>query len=164
MSEAFLGELRIVAFNFPPKGWAFCNGQIMAIQQNAALFSLLGTTYGGNGVQNFQLPNLQGRAPMHVGDQSPQGQQAGEANHTLIVAELAPHTHAIAGTSDAPSQTPVGSWPSSSGHLPYAPTPNTTLHPSAINPGGGGQSHNNLPPYLVVNFCIALVGIFPSRN
>jgi microcystin-dependent protein len=155
----------MVAFNFPPKGWSFCNGQLLSIQQNAALFSLLGTIYGGNGQQNFALPNLQGRVPVYVGNGIVQGQAAGEVNHTLTVLEMPAHTHVPAGASTANLAVPTGSLPGkgTSANF-YAPSQNTGMNPATVSSVGGSQPHQNMPPYLVINFCIALVGIFPSRN
>lgn len=173
MSEPFLGEIRIVGFNFPPKGWAFCNGQILAIAQNQALFAVLGTTYGGNGQTTFGLPNLQGRAPIHWGTQQggpsyDLGQSAGETAHTLISAEMPAHNHMLQGAS-APqnnNRSPSGNYLGSSSALNwFAPPPaTTTLNPGTVAPAGGGQPHDNMQPYLVLNFIIALQGIFPSRN
>ncbi len=165
MSTPFLGEIKIVSFNFPPKGWAFCNGQLLPINQNQALFSLLGTTYGGDGQTNFALPNLQGRVPFHIGNGFTQGQRGGEETHTLIQSELPAHTHFPVGSSNtANAVSPANNvWASlSSGG--YSSTPNTTLNPASITNTGGSQPHNNMSPYLVLNFCIALQGIFPSRN
>jgi microcystin-dependent protein len=168
MSDPFLGEVRMVGFNFPPKGWALCNGQLMSIAQNQALFSVLGTTYGGNGQTTFALPNLQGRAPVHVGKGVVLGEAAGETAHTLITNEMASHTHSLLGavapqdnnravTGNLLGSSSAASW--------YAPGPTTlTLNPATVGNSGGSQPHNNMQPYLVLNFCIALVGIFPSRN
>ena len=166
MSAPFLSELKIIAFNFPPKGWAFCNGQLMQISQNQALFSLLGTTYGGDGRQTYGLPNLQGRVPMHMGNRHTLGERGGEENHTLTASEMPSHTHSanvVASTGDTPIA--AGHFPANSGSVTvYAPPPATTaLHPSTIS-GVGGQPHENREPFLTLNFCIALQGIFPSRN
>jgi microcystin-dependent protein len=165
MSTPFLGEIKIVSFNYAPKGWALCNGQLLPINQNAALFSLLGTFYGGNGTTTFALPNLQARMPVHVGNGYTQGQLGGEVNHTLIVTEIPAHTHAVQGvTSNASSASATGnSWAVTTQNA-YAASPNTTLAPAAAASAGGSQPHNNMPPYLVLNFVIALQGIFPSRN
>jgi|SRR5271170_2877003 len=165
MATPYLGEIRIVSFNFAPKGWAFCNGQTLSIAQSQALFSLLGTTYGGNGIQTFQLPNLQGSMPIHAGNGFVQGQVGGEVNHTLITQEIPSHTHTAQGVSTTAS-TPEASgntWAASIQN-PYGATPNTTLGPKALSTVGGSQPHPNMPPYLVMNFIIALQGIFPSRN
>jgi microcystin-dependent protein len=164
MGTPFLGEIRIFSFNFAPKGWAMCNGQSMAINQNQALFSILGTTYGGDGINTFALPNLQGRMPVHVGNGILLGQSGGEANHTLTIPELPAHTHVAAGSSTpANLGVPTGNlW--ATGNAAYNPTANTTMNPAGILPAGGSQPHPNMSPYLVVNICIALQGIFPSRN
>jgi microcystin-dependent protein len=177
MSTPFLGEIKIISFNFPPKGWTFCNGQLMSIQQNAALFSILGTTFGGNGVQTFALPNLQGRIPMGVGNATTLGQQAGESAHTLTLAETPTHVHLMnantgAAILNAPATDSVLGQSSGALHngtvlqiLMYASNgPVTTLNPGTIGNAGGSQPHDNMSPYLVVNYIIALQGIFPSRN
>ena len=168
MSTPFLAEVKIISFNYPPKGWAFCNGQILPINQNQALFALLGTTYGGDGVRTFALPNLQGNVPLHRSSQFLQGEKGGETNHTLAQTEIPPHTHTLSVVSSQ------GNKPLPGGNLPataptglgnvYGPATNlTAMSPAAIS-SIGGQPHNNLQPYLVVNFIIALTGIFPSRN
>jgi microcystin-dependent protein len=165
MSTPYLGEIRIVSFNFAPKGWALCNGQTLSIQQNAALFSLLGTTYGGNGIQTFALPNLQASMPMHVSSSFAQGQAGGEVNHTLVLNELPSHTHAAQGVAaTASSASATGNTWAAAIKNPYGAASNTTLAPAAVTSTGGSQPHNNMPPYLVLNFVIALTGIFPSRN
>ncbi len=166
MSDPYLSEIRIVAFNFPPKGWAFCNGQFLPINQNQALFSLLGTTYGGNGVTTFQLPDLRDRMPEHWGNGRNLGERAGEVNHTLTIAEMPVHTHAQS-VVDKPgtSATPAGNFLAAHrGGYTEAAAANTAFSPAAVANVGGSQPHNNMPPYLTLNFCIALVGIFPSRN
>jgi microcystin-dependent protein len=165
MSEPFLGEIRIVSFTYPPKGWAFCNGQILPIAQNSALFSLLGTTYGGNGVNTFALPNLQGRVPIHTGNSFSLGQAQGEQTHTLTVGELPAHSHQAAGSQAAADQvSPSGALWAATPANAYSTSPTTSMRSSAVGSSGGGQPHENMPPYLTLNFCIALVGIFPSRN
>jgi microcystin-dependent protein len=165
MGTPYIGEVKIMAFNFAPKGWALCNGQPMSIQQNQALFSLLGTTYGGNGTTTFNLPNLQGRVPFHMGNSFTWGQVGGETAHTLIISEMPAHTHNAAGNpSTANASNPVGNFWGNSGKNLYNRTPNTNMAPQAISNLGGSQPHDNMSPYLVLNFCIALVGIFPSRN
>ncbi|MGB8648897.1 MAG: tail fiber protein [Anaerolineae bacterium] len=165
MSTPYLSEIKIVSFTFAPKGWALCNGQLLPINQNQALFSLLGTTYGGDGRVNFALPNLQGRVPMHLGNGHTQGEIGGETAHTVNISELPQHTHTPVGSSNnasAPAPTSnVWATLSSGG---YSPTANTTLNPASITNTGGSQPHDNMSPYLVLNFCIALQGIFPSRN
>jgi microcystin-dependent protein len=164
MAEPFLAEIRIFSFNFPPKGWALCNGQLLPINQNQALFSLLGTTYGGDGRVNFALPNLQGRMPVHVGNGIILGQLAGETAHTLTPSEMPAHTHTAVGSSTpANLGAPTGNlW--ATGNAAYNPTPNTTMNPACVQSVGGSQAHENMSPYLVLNFCIALQGIFPSQN
>jgi microcystin-dependent protein len=171
MTTPYLSEIRIFAFNFPPRGWATCSGQILPIQQNAALFSLLGTTYGGNGVTTFALPNLQSRVPMHFG-QGPGlsnrtlGEASGEENHTLTINEMPAHVHTLQGTTTgATTGTPAASvalaTPSASKPYRSGATPTAWLS-SGI--AGSGLPHANIQPYLTVNFAIALQGIFPSRN
>ena len=165
MSEQFLGEIRIVAFNFPPKGWAFCNGQTLAINQNQALFSLLGTMYGGNGITTFQLPDFQGRVPLHVGQGLLQGQKGGEEAHTLTTSEVPAHTHPVIASSNPGSQpSPAGAFSTDSGRNVYAASANSVMAPQAVTPAGQSQPHENRSPFLVLNFCIALNGIFPSQN
>ncbi len=165
MSEPFLGEIRIFSFGFAPKGWALCNGQLLPINQNQGLFSLLGTTYGGDGRVNFALPNLQGRVPFHMGSGLTQGQSSGEAAHTLNISELPAHTHVPVGNSNnANAASPAGNlWASLVGGG-YLSTANTAMNPASILPTGGSQPHDNMSPYLTLNFCIALQGIFPSQN
>jgi len=165
MSEPFLGELKIVSWNFPPKGWAFCNGQLLPINQNQALFSILGTTYGGDGRTTFALPNLQGRTPVHVGNGLSLGELGGENSHTLVTTEMPAHNHvpsASASTSNASS--PLSNFWGNAGLASYAPAPNTTMSAPALSNTGGGQPHENMSPYLVLNIVIALQGIFPSQS
>jgi len=172
VAEAYVGEIRIMAFNFAPRGWAQCNGQILAINQNQALFSILGTTYGGNGVTTFALPNLQGRTPMHWGSGAglppvALGQAGGQESHTLTGQETAAHTHvlsaAAAPAANAPG--PGGNLLGTSTQNQYVGgTPTTTLAPETVSNVGGGQPHPNLQPYLVLNVCICIAGIFPSRS
>jgi len=168
MSEPFLAEIKIVGFNFAPRGWAFCDGQILPINQNQSLYSLLGTTYGGDGRTTFALPEMRGRTPVHVGSANGPtytlGQKTGEENHTLSTAELPSHDHASAISSD-PGDTPI-------------PVDNTlafinnglndgnnpVVMNQAVGLNGGGQAHNNMQPYLAMNFCIAIQGLFPPRN
>jgi len=142
-----------------------CNGQLMAINQNQALFSILGTTYGGNGVQTFALPNLQGRLPVHVGNGIVLGESAGEAAHTLLQSEMPQHTHVPVASSSAASQgVATNNFWGNGNQAAYAATPDATMNPAAIANAGGSQPHENMSPYLTLNFVIALQGIFPSRN
>ena len=170
MSEPFLGEIRIFAGNFAPRGWAFCNGQILAISTNTALFSLLGTTYGGNGQNTFALPNLQSRIPVHAG-QAPGlslydlGEAGGEEGVTLTAAQMPAHAHPLNASTKAPSsRSPVGNLPGAATHSVYSNQSTVAMSPQAISPTGGSQPHENRQPFLAVNFIIALTGIFPSRN
>lgn len=164
MSTPFLAEIKIFSFNFAPRGWALCNGQLLPINQNQALFSLLGTTYGGNGITTFALPNLQGATPIHTGPGFVLGQAGGETAHTLTIPEMAAHSHAAAGSSN-PGNTaePANAFWAVAASGAYSAAPNTAMAPGAISTTGGSQPHNNLSPYLTLNFCIALQGIFPSR-
>ena len=166
MAEPFLAEIKIISFNFAPKGWAFCNGQLLPINQNQALFSLLGTTYGGDGRVTFALPNLQGRVPMHQGNGLTFGQAGGETTHTLLAGELPAHTHVVNGSRNtATVVSPTGNYLATSpGNVYAAPPGNTSLMPAAVSSVGGSQPHDNMSPYLVLNFCIALQGIFPTQN
>jgi microcystin-dependent protein len=166
MATPFLSEIRIVSFNFPPKGWAFCNGQTMSIQQNAALFSLLGTVYGGNGQTTFALPNLQGRIPVHIGSNFQLGQPGGEQAHTLTTQEIPAHTHQAAGTNAAPTSPSASNnlWCQNATNSYSDQAPNTNMAAAAIGFSGGNQPHDNMSPYLTLNFVIALTGIYPSRN
>jgi microcystin-dependent protein len=166
MSEPFLSEIKIVSFNFPPKGWALCNGQLLPINQNQALFALLGTTYGGNGQTNFALPNLRGRVPIHFGAAHSLGEAAGSTSVTVNIQQLSTHTHPFMGSGT------LGDTPSSANTV-LAQTPTiiygpvqalTTLNPINVSSVGGSQPHNNMMPYLTLNFIIALQGIFPSQN
>ena len=165
MSEPFLSEIKIVSFIFPPKGWALCNGQILPINQNQALFSLLGTRYGGDGVTTFALPNLQGRIPPHFGNGLSLGERGGEENHTLSINELPAHVHPVSASDADPNQgLPTGNmWANGSGAYSGA-SPDSSMAPSSINSVGGSQPHANMQPYLVLNFIIALQGIFPSQT
>jgi microcystin-dependent protein len=164
MAEPFLSEIRIFSFNFAPKGWAFCNGQLLPINQNQALFSLLGTTFGGNGQTNFALPNFQGRTPIHVGSGHTLGERAGSSAVTITRQQMPTHTHLMqASGNNGTSASPAGNV------LAAAPIYHQPSDPVALDPGsttgiGGSQAHNNMMPYLVLNFCIALQGIFPSPN
>jgi microcystin-dependent protein len=166
MAEPFLAELRIVSFNFAPRGWALCNGQLLPINQNQALFSLLGTTFGGDGRVNFALPDLRGRVPIHVGDGHTLGERGGEQAHTLTVAELPQHAHTIP-VSPLPAQLgdPAGAvFAASLGEARFASAAGATMAPDMVSTVGGSQAHLNMQPFLTVNVVIALQGIFPSPN
>ena len=165
MGEPFLGELRLMSFDFPPRGWAFADGSTMSIAQNQALFSLFGTMYGGNGQTTFQLPDLRGRTPIHRSNAWTQGQVGGEEFHTVTVNELPNHTHPLVVSSSA------GDTPVATGHLlanldnAYrAPGDLTSLNGASITARGGSQPHENRPPSLTLNWCVALSGIFPSQS
>jgi microcystin-dependent protein len=177
MSDQFVGEIRIFGFNFAPTGWALCDGQLLPISQNTALFSLLGTYYGGNGTSNFALPNLQGSAPLQQGQGpglSPYdlGQVGGEPTVTLLTNQIPAHTHTPgclngAGTSNSPAGHILASaMVGRQGESRYTAGPGTSpnMSPQALQLTGGNLPHNNMPPYLTVNFCIALQGIYPSRS
>jgi microcystin-dependent protein len=165
MSSPYLGEIRVVSFNFPPKGWALCNGQLLPINQNQALFSLLGTTYGGDGRVNFALPNLQGRVPIHAGNGITLGEIGGELYHTLSLSELPTHTHLAFGSSNNPSAaSPSGNLWATHTSGGYSGNANASMNAASINSTGGSQPHDNMSPYLVLNFIIALLGVFPSRT
>jgi microcystin-dependent protein len=165
MSEPFLSEIKIVSFGFAPKGWALCNGQLLPINQNQALFSLLGTTYGGDGRVNFGLPNLQGQAPMHMGDGHVLGERGGEAAHTLSISELPKHTHGVSASSaNANQPIPTNALLAAANNLYTAANNLISLSPSSIGLVVGSQAHLNMQPFLTLNFCIALQGIFPTQN
>jgi microcystin-dependent protein len=166
VSEPFLGEIKMISWGFAPKGWAFCNGQFLPINQNQALFSLLGTTYGGDGRVTFALPDLRGRAPYHVGQGMVEGERAGEEAHTLTLSELPPHNHIPNGSNVSGTLlTPANNTWGVTTQNPYASTnPDSAMDPATIGNTGGSQAHNNMQPYLVINFIIALIGIFPSRS
>lgn len=166
MAEPFLSEIRLFSFNFPPKGWAFCNGQLLPINQNQALFSLLGTTYGGNGQTNFALPDLRGRCAMHEGAGFTLGQAGGQTAHTLTISELPQHLHfAQAATSNGDSPVPAGNYMGAFNNAYRTPGgTSVAVDPSTIGNVGGSQPHLNMCPYIAINFCIALQGIFPSQN
>jgi microcystin-dependent protein len=170
VAEPFLSEIRIVSFDFAPKGWAMCNGQTLPINQNQALFSLLGTTYGGNGETTFQLPNLQGRVALHQGSDpagNPYnlGQEGGQTEETLTVEQLAAHSHPVTGVSNTANEgTPVENTWADSVDQPYGTTPNVAMNAGSVSNAGGGSSHSNVQPYLTLNFIIALQGIYPTQN
>jgi len=165
MAEPFLSEIRLFSFGFPPKGWALCNGQLLPINQNQALFSLLGTTYGGDGRVNFALPNLQGYTPIHMGAGHTLGERGGEQAHTLSISEVPTHTHQLNGTSTAAStNSATGSYLGVVNNG-YSPAQNlVALGSAALANVGGSQAHLNMQPFLVLNFCIALQGLFPSQT
>jgi microcystin-dependent protein len=164
MSEPYIAEIKIVSFNFAPKGYALCNGQLLPINQNQALFSLLGTTYGGNGQTTFALPNLQGRVPIHFGSHT-LGEASGQENVTLNISQLPAHNHLVSASNANPDQgSPAGNmWAGNTGAYSSA-SPDSSMNPASISSAGGSQPHTNMQPYLVMNFVIALQGIFPSRN
>ena len=164
MATPYLGEIRIFSFSFAPKGWAQCNGQLMPINQNQALFSILGTTYGGDGITTFALPNLEGRSPVHVGNGINLGQIGGETSHTLNIPEMPAHRHVpLASSAAANLGVPTGNlW--ATGNASYNPVSNTAMNPACITSVGGSQPHQNMSPFLTLNICIALQGIFPSQN
>ena len=165
MTDPFIGEIQIFPFGVIPSGWAQCNGQLLAISQNQALFALLGPTYGGDGMTTFALPDLRGRVPLGVGAGYPLGKKAGEELHTLSVSELPAHTHPANASSNPPSSpNPAGATWASMGANSYAASPNASMDSNAIAPAGGGQPHENRSPYLTLNFCIALTGTFPSHT
>jgi len=168
MAEPFLSEIRIFSFGFPPKGWALCNGQLLPINQNQALFSLLGTTFGGDGRVNFALPNLQGQVPIHVGQGFTLGNKGGEQAHTLSLAELTTHVHSLNGTTAAASQIIPGAAllgaTAATDPIYGNASSLVTMDPSSITNVGGSQAHLNMQPFLTLTFCIALQGIFPSPN
>src|SRR4051812_13926176 len=167
MSEPFMSEIKITSFSFPPAGWATCNGQLLPINQNQALFSLLGTTYGGDGRVNFALPDLRGRIPIHRGGGFTQGQVGGEEAHTVNINELPQHFHfAAASNTDGDGPAPGNAAVLATSPTKYwnQPTNLTTLIPGTIGNTGGSQPHQNMQPYLTLLYCIALQGIFPSQN
>ncbi len=166
MGTPYLSEIRIVSFGFAPKGWALCNGQLLPINQDQALFSLMGTTYGGNGQTNFALPNLQGAMALHMGNGFVIGQAGGSSSVTLVTSQLPAHSHPpAAGVSNAANLvSPVNNTWAKSIDQPYRGTPGAGMNVNNVGQTGGNQPHNNMAPYLVLNFVIALQGIFPSRN
>lgn len=166
MAEPFLSEIRIMSFVYPPRGWALCNGQSLPINQNQALFSLLGTTYGGNGQTTFALPNLQGRVPMHFNNHN-RGEAGGEQTHTLTQSELPAHIHTVnASQTTATEVLPANNvLANSAPNNIYGPVQNlTALSASTISTVGGSQAHQNMQPFLTLSFCIALQGLFPTQN
>jgi microcystin-dependent protein len=166
MSEPFLAEIRIFGFNFAPRGYALCDGQILPINQNQSLYSLLGTTYGGDGRTSFGLPDLRGRSPVHVGNGDSLGNKGGSEGVTLSASQMPQHDHPLNSSSDpANAPSPAGKvLGNASTQLYNDAQPLREMNPAAVASVGGGQSHNNMQPFLVMNFCIALQGLFPSRN
>lgn len=167
MAEPFLSEIRLMSFVFAPKGWALCNGQLLPINQNQALFSLLGTTFGGDGRVNFALPDLRGRTPIHVGSGHTLGERGGEQAHTLSIAELPTHTHVLTGSSTNGANTPTTTTVlgrSNPQAIYGAPANLGAMDPRTVSNTGGSQAHLNMQPFLTLSFCIALQGIFPSPN
>ncbi|MEM7582827.1 MAG: tail fiber protein [Acidobacteriota bacterium] len=166
MSEPFLAEIRIVGFNFAPRGWAFCDGQILPINQNQSLYSLLGTNYGGDGRTSFALPDLRSRTPIHRSDGHPLAQKSGAETVTLTAAEIAAHTHAAkASTTPGDELSPANFVLASQDNYRDPEAANTTaLRSGTVTNAGGGQAHDNMQPYTTLSFCIALQGLFPSRN
>lgn len=166
MAEPFMSEIRLMSFVFPPKGWALCDGQLLPIVQNQALFSLLGTTFGGDGRVNFALPDLRGRVPIHVGSGHTLGERGGEQAHTLSISEIPTHTHVVNASASAGNQTlPTNNVLARSESARYAPPDSfVATGPTAIANIGGSQAHLNMQPFLVLSFCIALQGIFPSAT
>ena len=169
-TEPYIGEIRAVGFNFAPKNWALCNGQILSIAQNQALFSILGTTYGGNGVTTFALPDLRSRVPVHFGNGPGSsytlGQTGGVEGVTLTLNQIPSHTHTVKAAATATQPVAAGNFPAGppAGSNLYGPPTSGNLDPNVVGLGGGSQAHSNLQPYLVVNYVICLFGIFPSRN
>ena len=165
MSEPFIGEIRLVGFNFAPQDWAFCDGSLLAISQNTALFSLLGTTYGGDGQNTFALPDLRGRVPVHVGSVNTLGQSAGTETVTVTTAQLPVHTHPLeASAALATSTDPTGAAPSAATSRVYAPPADVVPLSSTTTSTRGGQAHANVMPFLCLNFIISLYGVYPSEN
>ncbi|WP_309478795.1 phage tail protein [Brevibacillus agri] len=165
MSEPFLGEIRAFAFPFPMRGWALCDGSILQIAQHQALYSILGATYGGNGVTTFALPDLRGRVPVHTGNGITLGQAGGEEAHVLTIGEMPPHTHVAKplSTSGSIGKAEANVWAMTNVQA-FAAAPNATMRGDALGAAGGSQPHNNMQPYQVLNYCIAIQGIYPSRN
>lgn len=165
MSEPFIGEIRLFSFPFAPRGWAFCDGQVLPIHQNQALYSILGTTYGGNGQTTFALPDLRGRVPVQPWNSITLGQHGGEEGHALTALEMPPHNHLAQGSLDsATSSNPDGNVWASAGTALYSQSINAYMSSSALASTGKSLPHNNMQPYTVLNYCIALEGIFPSRS
>ncbi len=173
MTEPFLAEIKIIGFNFAPRGWALCDGQLLPINQNQALYSLLGTNYGGNGVSSFALPDLRGRTPIQTGDFYQLGEKGGYERVSLVASQIAVHTHSLKATTDPANKFSPGPLSSrylakdSAGFATYvdkSASSSVTMSAASIGTAGSGQSHNNMQPTLVLNYCIALTGLFPPRN
>ncbi len=164
MGQPFIGEIRMFGGNFAPAGWAFCNGQLLAISQYLALFNLIGTTYGGDGQTTFGLPNLECRVPVHQGSGFVIGQLSGEESHTLTVSELASHSHAVAASSQFSSGSPANGVYAGGGAAIYKAAPSATMNAAMVRPNSGSQPHSNIMPFLAVSFVISLFGIFPTRS
>jgi microcystin-dependent protein len=166
MAEPFLSEIRIMSFSFAPKGWALCNGQLLPINQNQALFSLLGTTFGGDGRVNFALPDQRGRTPIHVGSGHTLGEKGGEQAHTISIAELPTHTHLVMASSIATggNNSPANRFLGGANNAYHSASNLTAMNPGTVLNTGGSQAHLNMQPFLALTFCIALQGIFPSPN
>lgn len=167
MSTPFLSEIKIMSFGYAPKGWAMCNGQLLPINQNQALFSLLGTTFGGDGRVNFALPDLRGQVPIHVGNGHTLGEKGGEQAHTVLMTEMPTHTHVLNCTNnDGTTDLAAGNVYATAGGDAYggAQAPLQVMNPAAVGNTGGSQAHLNMQPFLTLTFCIALQGIFPSPN
>ena len=165
MAEPFLSEIRIFSFSFAPKGWAMCNGQLLPINQNQALFSLLGTTYGGDGRVNFALPDLRGKVPIHMGGGHTLGEKGGEQAHTLSIAEIPTHTHIVNANKTSGQNNPPNDLLCKAGTNMYgAASQLQAMGAQTTTNAGGSQAHLNMEPFLVLTFCIALQGIFPSQN
>ena len=164
MGTPYLAEIRMTSFNFAPRGWALCDGQILPINQNQALFSLLGTTYGGNGQTSFALPDLRGRTPLHTGAGVTLGERAGEEVHTLLVGEVPAHSHSVNAAAAGTSANPAGALWADAGKQAYGAGAPVALAAQSVDATGGSQPHQNMPPFLVVSFVIALQGIYPSRS
>jgi microcystin-dependent protein len=166
MAEPFLSEIRIMSFVFPPKGWALCDGQLLPINQNQPLFALLGTTYGGDGRVNFALPDLRSRVPIHMGSSHTLGERGGEQAHTLSISEIPTHVHVLNGSTNSAAAQPVptNAYLGSTASMYAAASALTSLTPQTVTNTGGSQAHLNMQPFLVLSFCIALQGIFPSQT